>query len=139
MTGQLAGKTAIVTGGASGIGLAITRLYLAEGAEVLAVDQQRFDAADLQASDKLALLLCDITAPDAAENIVEAALSRFSKIDILVNNAGITRDRSFRKMSLTEWQEVINTNLSSAFNMCSLVIPEMVEQKYGRIIPVFSL
>ena len=67
MSGQLAGKTAIVTGAASGIGLAITRLYLAEGAEVLAVDQQRFDAADLQASDKLALLLCDITAPDAVK------------------------------------------------------------------------
>jgi len=87
MTGQLAGKTAIVTGAASGIGLAITHLYLAEGAEVLAVDQQRFDAADLQAGDKLALLLCDITAPNAAESIVNTVLSRFSKIDILVNNA----------------------------------------------------
>ncbi|MEJ6654778.1 MAG: SDR family NAD(P)-dependent oxidoreductase [Pseudomonas sp.] len=54
MTGQLAGKTAIVTGAASGIGLAITRLYLTEGAEMLAVDQQCFDAADLQSSDKLA-------------------------------------------------------------------------------------
>ena len=107
MTGQLAGKTAIVTGAASGIGLAIARLYLAEGAEVLAVDQQGFDAADLQASDKLALLLCDITTPNAAETIVETVLARFGKVDILVNNAGICLPGTVEDQTPESWLKTV--------------------------------
>ena len=139
MTGQLAGKTAIVTGAASGIGLAITHLYLAEGAEVLAVDQQRFDAADLQASDKLALLLCDITAPDAVENIVEAALSRFSKIDILVNNAGICLPGTVEDQTPESWLKTMEVNVTAPFMITRAVLPHMKLRQSGRIINLGSI
>ena len=123
MTGQLAGKTAIVTGGASGIGLAITRLYLAEGAEVLAVDLQPFDAADLQASDKLARLLCDITTPDAADSIVDAVLSRFGKVDILVNNAGICLPGTVEDQTSESWLRTMEVNVTAPFMITRAVLP----------------
>ena len=72
-------------------------------------------------------------------DVAEKAAAHFGKIDILVNNAGITRDRTFRKMSFEEWHDVIDTNLSSAFNTCKIALPAMLEQKYGRIINISSV
>ena len=66
-------------------------------------------------------------------------MKRYGKIDILVNNAGITKDRTFRKMSRQEWEQVINVNLNSAFNTTSAVINHMLEQKFGRIINISSI
>lgn len=139
MTGQLAGKTAIITGAASGIGLAITRLYLAEGAEVLAVDLQPFDAADLQASDKLARLLCDITTPDAADSIVDAVLSRFGKVDILVNNAGICLPGTVEDQTPESWWRTMEVNVTAPFMITRAVLPHMKLRGTGRIINLGSI
>jgi NAD(P)-dependent dehydrogenase (short-subunit alcohol dehydrogenase family) len=139
MTGQLAGKTAIVTGAASGIGLAITRLYLAEGAEVLAVDQDSFDIAALQDSDELALLLCDITSPNAPERIVETMLSRFRKVDILVNNAGICLPGTVEDQTPESWLRTMDVNVTAPFMFTRAVLPHMKLRETGRIINVGSI
>jgi len=139
MTGQLAGKTAIVTGAASGIGLAITRLYLAEGAEVLAVDQASFDTADMQASDELALLVCDITAPNAAERIVETVLTRFNKVDILVNNAGICLPGTVEDQTPESWLRTMEVNVTAPFMITRAVLPHMKLRESGRIINLGSI
>ena len=81
----------------------------------------------------------DVSIEEDSQQLVEEVLNRFGKIDILVNNAGVTRDRTFRKMSKQEWDQVININLNSVFNTTSAVINHMLEQKSGRIINISSI
>src|SRR5210317_2007093 len=89
MTGLLEGKVAIITGAASGIGEATTKLFTAEGAKVLAVDLAGTPLNDVHGNDaNVKTMEQDVTAPDAAKNIVAAALEAFGKVDILFNNAG---------------------------------------------------
>jgi NAD(P)-dependent dehydrogenase (short-subunit alcohol dehydrogenase family) len=71
--------------------------------------------------------------------MVEKTLDEFGQVDILVNNAGVNRDRTLRRMSVDEWQEVINTDLNSAFYCTSAVTPHMIERTYGRIINMSSI
>jgi NAD(P)-dependent dehydrogenase (short-subunit alcohol dehydrogenase family) len=139
MTGQLAGKTAIVTGAASGIGLAITRLYLAEGAQVLAVDRDSFDPSGLKADDALALLVLDITTPDAPQRITEAALSRFGKIDILVNNAGVCLPGSIEDQTPESWARTMEINVTAPFMITRAVVPHLKARGWGRIINLGSI
>ena len=139
MTGQLAGKTAIITGAASGIGLAIARLYLAEGAEVLAVDRDSFDTSGLEAGNALALLVLDITTPDAPQRITEAALSRFGKIDILVNNAGVCLPGTIEDQTPESWARSMEINVTAPFMLTRAVVPHMKTLGKGRIINLGSI
>lgn len=139
MTGQIAGKTAIVTGAASGIGLAITRLYLNEGAHVLAVDRDSFGNTGLQAGDDLELLVLDITAPDAAERIADAALSRFGKVDILVNNAGVCLPGTIEDQTPESWATTMEINVTAPFMITRAVLPDMKARGWGRIINLGSI
>ena len=139
MTGQLAGKTAIVTGAASGIGLAITRLYLAQGAQVLAVDRDSFAQSGLEAGTTLALLVLDITTPDAPQRITEAALSRFGKIDILVNNAGVCLPGTIEDQTPETWARTMEINVTAPFMLTRAVVPHMKTLGKGRIINLGSI
>ena len=139
MRGQLAGKTAIVTGAASGIGLEIARLYLQEGAQVLAVDRDSFDKTGLSAHEALAFLTIDITTEDAPERIVEAALSRFKKIDILVNNAGVCLPGTVEDQSLESWALTMDINVTAPFRITRAVVPHMKVLGKGRIINLGSI
>jgi len=138
-------KVALVTGGSRGIGAAISLALGKEGYYVIVNYNHNEEHANnvvKQITDlggSAVTIQGNIAESTDCIKMISEIKEKLGKVDILINNAGITRDRSFRKMSLTEWQEVINTNLSSAFNMCSLVIPEMVEQKYGRIINISSV
>lgn len=138
-------KVALVTGGSRGIGAAISLALGKEGHYVVVNYNHNEEHANnivkqITESGGSAMKIQGNIAESAdCIKMISLIKEKFGKIDILINNAGITRDRSFRKMSLNEWQEVINTNLSSAFNMCSLVIPDMVEQKYGRIVNISSV
>jgi len=138
-------KVALVTGGSRGIGAAISLALGKEGYYVVVNYNHNEEHANnvvKQITDlggSAVTIQGNIAESTDCIKMISEIKEKLGKVDILINNAGITRDRSFRKMSLTEWQEVINTNLSSAFNMCSLVIPEMVEQKYGRIINISSV
>lgn len=139
MTGQLAGKSAIITGAASGIGLAIAKLYLAEGAEVLAVDRDSFDQSGLTANDSCALLVLDITSPDAPQRITEAALARFGKIDILVNNAGVCLPGTIEDQTPETWATTMAINVTAPFLLTKAVVPHMKARAKGRIINLGSI
>ena len=141
----LSGKTALVTGGSRGIGAAIAIELGKQGAHVVINYNHSKEHADKvvetisAAGSRAVALQADIAESEATRKLVEHAIKSFGSVDILVNNAGITRDKSFKKLSEHEWRQVIDTNLSSAFNTCTIAIHKMAEQKFGRIINISSI
>ena len=126
------GRSAVVTGGARGIGLAITRALLAYGAKV-----HVFDMARGEGGDELPDVFHEVNVADSAS--VNEAVGRLpDHISLLVNNAGITRDRSVGKMTDDEWQSVLSVNLTGAFNVLRHGAP-MGEAGYGRIVNITSI
>ena len=81
----------------------------------------------------------DVSKKTEADSVVEQILEKWSKIDILVNNAGIIRDKPILTMSVEEWQQVIDTNLTSVFNFCQAVVRPMMSARYGRIVNMSSV
>ncbi len=81
----------------------------------------------------------DVSRASQARELVKKVLDRWGRLDILVNNAGITRDKTLRKLSDEEWEAVIETNLNSTYYCTSAVIPQMIEQKFGRIVNIASV
>jgi 3-oxoacyl-[acyl-carrier protein] reductase len=129
---QFNGRTALVTGGARGIGLAITRALIAQGASVHVFDMAPGEGAD---ADSYQFHKVDIA--DSAS--VAKAVAGLPPISLLVNNAGITRDRSILKMSDDEWQSVLSVNLTGAFHVVRAVAPAMRDAGYGRIVNITSI
>ena len=142
---RLMGNTAIITGGARGIGAAICRAFAREGATVLIADIDLPVAealvSDIRAAHSCAVhaLSCDITSPEAVDEMFRTASDRFGKVDILVNNAGICPLTPFESISPGEWDTVLEINLKGAFLCCQKVIGPMQEQGYGRIINISSV
>ncbi len=140
--GLLANKTAIVTGGGQGIGLAIAEAFVAEGAKVVIAD---LDGAAAEASAKglgsgVAVgVACDVVSADDVERALEAATTTFGSIDALVNNAGITRDATMRTMTEDQFDQVIAVHLKGCWNGTRLASARMREQKAGSIINISSL
>ena len=137
-------RVALVTGGTGGIGTAICRRLAAGGHRVATNYRNEERARDWQARMKadgfdFALAKGDVSTPEDAETMVREVERQLGPVDILVNNAGITRDGTFHKMSAQQWQEVINTNLNSVFNVTRPVIEGMRERKWGRIIQISSI
>ena len=116
--GKLEGKTAIVTGAASGIGAAIAKRLAAEGASVCVSDVKEQGARDVAAAlgEPAIAVAADVAKEDAVRDLVDAAVSRFGRLDVLVNNAGIgEKDVPIEEKPAAAWQRVIDTNLSSVF------------------------
>lgn len=130
---DLDGRSAIVTGGARGIGRAIAAALTHAGAVVHVVDMVQPDDAG---GDALQFHLCDITDTQAILEVLEK-ITR--PVSVLVNNAGITRDRTLMKMDDAEWSDVIAVNLTGAFNMIRAVAPVMVGGGGGSIVNVTSI
>lgn len=134
---DLAGRRAIITGGAQGIGLATAERFIASGAEVVLWD---INAANLdRATDALGGSASGRVVELTDESAVNDAAREAGAIDILVNNAGITRDAPFHKMTREQWSDVIDTNLSGVFNMTHPIWPGMRERKFGRVITISSI
>lgn len=142
---DLSGKTAIVTGSGQGIGLATAQCLHQAGANVVInyfedPDGHNQSLADKAVSDfgeRAMAAPADVRKPDELNVMCEAAVKQFGSLDILVNNAGILRDRSFKKMSQSEWTDVIDTNLTGVFNSCQAAIGHLRDG--GAIINVASL
>ena len=137
---RLAGRTAIVTGAASGIGAATARLLAGEGARVLAVDLAGTALAETHADQSgVEPFRADISDRGAGEQLVAAALERFGRLDILVNNAGVGSNALAEVMTLEEWDRVFAVNLRGMFLLCRAAIPALRESGSGRIVNVASV
>jgi len=141
---RLKGKIAIVTGAASGIGAASARLFVEEGAQVLAVDRPESEIATIHAgAAAIATLGVDITTDAAPREIVAAALAKFGGIDILFNNAGVSGRAFAEEMTDEFWDRVNGVNLRAMFRICREAIPELrkraLETGRARIINTASV
>jgi len=138
-------QSAIVTGAGRGIGHAIAVRLASEGARVACVSRSEDNAK--RTADKINILRADsakhyavdVADHAAVQKIGAQILEDFTKIDILVNNAGVTRDGLAMRMSIEDWDAVINTNLRGAFNFTQAIIRAMVKQRSGRIINITSV
>ena len=142
---RLEGQVAIVTGASRGIGRAVAKELAEWGAAVVVNYFTNEEAADAlvgeltNAGGRAIAVRAGVGHPDDVQAMVERTIDEFGQVDILVNNAGVNRDRTLRRMSVDEWQEVINTDLSSAFYCTSAVLSHMIERNYGRIINMSSI
>lgn len=130
---NLEGRVAVVTGGARGLGLAITRALISQGASVHVFDWEPALGSEAQGYSFHRVDIADSASVAAAVAALPAPVS------LLVNNAGITRDRSLLKMSDEEWQSVLDVNLTGAFNLARALAPGMREAGYGRIVNITSI
>jgi len=129
-------KVAIVTGAASGIGLAIASTLTAEGAYVVGGD---LNPSALKGLDRVTPVEADLTLTAGAEALAAAALDAHGRIDVLVNNVGIFPYReSFLATSVGDWEKVMNINFLSMVRACLAVLPHMVEQGSGSVISIAS-
>ena len=143
--GLLDGKVAIITGASRGIGKAIAQKFIEEGAKVA--------FTYLSSEEKAKALEQELTANggeakgfksnaaefDAAQKLADAVMEEFGQIDILVNNAGITKDNLLMRMNEQDWDDVININLKSAFNLTKAVMRPMLKARKGSIINMSSV
>jgi 3-oxoacyl-[acyl-carrier protein] reductase len=139
---RLQNKKALVTGALRGIGKAIADLFIAEGAEVWGLDYKTPDDLDSrveEAKGKLHWIEADLSVLTAVEGAVEGAVKGSGGFDILVNNAGITKDNLSFRMSLDEWQKVLDINLSAAFLVARTVGRDMIRKRTGSIINMSSV
>jgi 3-oxoacyl-[acyl-carrier protein] reductase len=141
LTIDLTGRTALVTGGTRGIGLAVARQLVEAGARVAVmsrnVEQARAVAAELGAG--MIGVGCDVTDGQQVETVVAEVTDQLGGIDILVNNAGFTRDNILLRMAQEDWDDVLATNLTGTFHMTKAVIKGMMKRRDGRIINVTSV
>src|SRR5690606_37806669 len=136
-------KTALVTGGAKGIGFAIAQTFVSHGAKVVVADidgDQAREAAEKLGGKPTALAVtCDVTDQDAVESAVRAATDEFGSLDVMVNNAGITRDATMREMTLEDFESVLDVHLKGAWLGTEAAAAVMREQGSGSIVNISSI
>ena len=136
---NLENRVAIVTGGAQGFGLAITKRFIESGAKVLIWDKdtEYLNKVDLKNTHKIEV---DVSNYKSVENAFAESLTHENKIDILVNNAGIAGP-NFKTWDypLEEWQKVIDIDLSGVFYCCKTIVPHFIKNNYGRIVNISSI
>lgn len=141
---NLAGKSAVVTGGSKGIGLGMAQALAHAGADIVIVSRNlaEGEAAAQQMRDmgrKSIAISCDVTSPAAVEEMVAKAVASFGKIDILLNNAGMNIRKPVVDIAEEDWDKVIDTNLKGIFLVAQAVGKEMIKHKGGKIINIASI
>jgi 3-oxoacyl-[acyl-carrier protein] reductase len=134
---------AIVTGSSKGIGFAIANAFVSRGMQVVLSarkdDELRKAAAALKSDSTVHTVRADVRKPEDAERLIRDTVQRFGGVDVLVNNAGIGRFAKVTDLSIDDWQQVIETNLSGVFYCCRAAIPEMQRRGGGYIVNISSL
>ncbi len=144
MSGRLENKIAIVTGGARGIGRAISLRLASEGAKIAIVDIM-LDVAEATAKEfadkgfEAKAYAANVAKPEDADATVKKVIADFGRVDILVNNAGITKDNLIMRMSEAEWDAVIAVNLKGTFNFTKAAVTPMARQRSGKIVNIASV
>jgi 3-oxoacyl-[acyl-carrier protein] reductase len=144
---MLEGKKMLLTGGSRGIGAAVVRRAMQEGAEAAFTFLGSQEAAESLAQEMAAQYpgqrclarQCDVTGTEAMQELIKSLIQEFGRIDALVNNAGITRDIVLARMKRDQWDSVITTNLGSMFNATQPLVLQMVKQRGGAIINMTSI
>ncbi len=141
---RLKGKTAVVTGGAQGIGKATVIKFLEEGANVaiwdLAEDKGNLLVKEFaEKGAKVSFHKVNVANFDDVKNEMQKVIEQYGQVDILVNNAGITKDSTLKKMTPEQWQQVIDVNLTGVFNCTQAVAEHMAERGSGRILNASSV
>ena len=140
---QLENKVAIITGGTRGIGRAIVERFAAEGAKIILTGTSHISDELSQKLDEMGaeyqFVKANAASMEDAETVVKTCIDKFGRIDILVNNAGITRDTLLLRMSESDWDDVIATNLKSVFNYTRAVQQLMLRQRSGAIVNMSSI
>ncbi len=137
-------QVAVVTGAGRGIGHAIAVRLAREGARVAAVSrsetaQRTADEINAARADSSKAYAVDVSDHTAVQQTSAKILADFGRIDILINNAGVTRDGLSMRMSMDDWDTVMNTNLKGAFSFTQAVMRSMIKQRSGRIINISSI
>ncbi len=142
---NLSGKVALITGGTRGIGKSLVEAFATNGCHVAFTYRSSKSSADeiiasLSATGtKVMAYQSDASSFSQAEELVNTVVAEFERIDILINNAGITRDTLLMRMTEEQWDEVIDNNLKSAFNLSKFAIKPMMKQRSGSIINMGSV
>ena len=138
---SLKDKKALITGASGGIGKELARVLVEYDAEVCISGRNVEELNELKESlgDKCHIVPCDLSNKNEISELVSKSEEVLGQIDILVNNAGITKDNIFLRMSDQEWEDVLNINLNSTFNILKLITKGMVKRKYGMIINISSV
>lgn len=143
MSGRLAGRTAVISGGAGGIGIVTARRLGAEGAAVAVLDKDQDlverAAASVRSGGATAMALaCDVTRAEDVDAAMGRVVAELGSLDVLVNNAGVTRDQLLFKMSEEDWDLVLDVSLKGAFLCTRAAQAHMVTQRYGRVVNLSS-
>ena len=139
---SLKGQTALVTGGARGIGKAIALKLARLGANIAILDMSLAPdtVAEVETLGVKAISVeANVTKLESVEKAIEQVIATFGSLDMVVNNAGITKDNLFLRMKPEEWELVISVNLTGAFNICKSVNKQMFKQRSGKIVNIASV
>ncbi len=142
---DLSGKAALVTGGSRGIGRSIAIALAEHGADVAVNYNRSKEEAERVKADieklgaKAMTVQADVTVPEDAQRMVKEAAGGLGKVDVLVNNAGFNRDALLLRMSIEDWDEVMNLNLRAVFLCTKAVLRPMMRERWGRIINIVSV
>ena len=138
---DLTGKTALITGATGGIGGAIAKSLHAQGATVgiSGRNEEKLNLLALELGNNVHVLPADLSDDGAIKDLVSRADDAMGHIDILVNNAGLTRDGLSMRMSDSDWQDVINVNLTAPFKLAQAVQRGMMKRRFGRIVNISSV
>ena len=138
---RLKDKTAIITGGGTGIGLATARAFCKEGAKVILFGRrkEKLEKAVEKLGGSAIIVQGDMTNNNDLDKLINETLHNFKKIDILVNNAGLFNGSPLHEISDSQWDEIMDINIRSVFQLTRRVLPAMLSQKYGSIIHISSI
>ena len=138
---RLKDKTAIITGGGTGIGLATAHAFYQEGAKIILFGRrkEKLEKAVEKLGGSAIIVQGDMTNNNDLDKLINETLHNFKKIDILVNNAGLFNGAPLHEISDSQWDEIMDINIRSVFQLTRRVLPVMLSQKYGSIIHISSI